>query len=122
MLLTRLCERLITMGRLRVVDARGRSNVFEGSAGASVAIRLHDPALHWKLLIRPRLFLPEAYTDGTLTIEEGSLYDLIDLLATNLDSLPEGFLGRLLNGSVAPLRRLRQYNPVSRARQNVAHH
>jgi cyclopropane-fatty-acyl-phospholipid synthase len=122
MLLTRLFERLITTGHLRVVDARGRSNVFEGSAGANVAVRFHDPSLHWKLLIRPRLFLPEAYMDGTLTIEEGSLYDLIDLLATNLDSWPEGFFGRLLNGSVAPLRRLRQYNPVSRARQNAAHH
>ena len=122
MLLTRLLEQLITIGRLRVVDARGRSNVFEGSAGASVAIRLHDPALHRKLLIRPRLFLPEAYMDGALTIEEGSLYDLIDLLATNLDGLPEGFLGRFLNGSVTVLRRLPQYNPVSRARRNAAHH
>jgi len=60
--------------------------------------------------------------DGALTIEEGSLYDLIDLLATNLDGLPEGFLGRFLNGSVTVLRRLPQYNPVSRARRNAAHH
>src|SRR5271165_5111191 len=107
MLLTHFFERIITVGRLRVVDVRGRSHTFEGSAGASVAIRLHDPALHWKLLIRPRLFLPEAYMDGTLTIEEGSLYDLIDLIATNLDGLPEGFLGRFLNGSATALRRLR---------------
>src|ERR1700752_1034836 len=121
MLLTRLAERLITIGRRRIVDARGRSDVFEGSAGASVAVRLHDPTLHWKLLIRPRLFLPEAYMDGTLTIEEGSLYDLIDLLATNLEGLPEGFLRRFLYDSLAPLRRLHQHNPVSRARQNVAH-
>src|SRR6516164_6806202 len=118
MLLTRLTERLITIGRLRVVDAHGRSDVFEGSSGASVAIKLHDPALHWKLLVRPRLYLPEAYVDGTLTIEEGSVYDLIDLLAANIEVLPEGLLGSLLNGYLAPLRRLYQYNPVSRARQN----
>ena len=122
MLLTHLFERVITTGRLRVVDARGRVNDFEGSPGTSVAIRLHDPALHWKLLARPRLFLPEAYMEGTLTLEEGSLFDLIDLLAANLERLPEGFLGRLLNGSATALRRLHQYNPVSRARQNAAHH
>src|SRR5215813_1341690 len=122
MLLTHFFKRIITVGRLRVVDARGRSHAFEGSSGASVAIRLRDPALHWKLLVRPRLYLPEAYVDGALTIEEGSLYDLIDLLAANIECLPEGILGRLLNGTVAPLRRLHQYNPVSRARQNVAHH
>jgi cyclopropane-fatty-acyl-phospholipid synthase len=122
MLLARLFERIITVGRLRVVDAGGRSHTFEGSPGGSVAVRLHDPALHWKLLLRPRLYLPEAFMNGALTIEEGSLYDLIDLLAVNLEGLPEGLLGRLLNGSLPTLRRLRQYNPVWRARRNVAHH
>jgi cyclopropane-fatty-acyl-phospholipid synthase len=122
MLPKRLLKRLITIGRLRVVDARGRSSAFEGAPGPRVAIRLHDPALHWKLLVRPRLFLPEAYMHGTLTVEEGSLYDLIDLLATNLERIPDGFLGRLLNGSGTALRRLHQYNPVSRARRNAAHH
>ena len=122
MLLTRLFKRIITIGRLRVIDAHGRSHVFAGSPGINVAIRLHDPVLHRKLLVRPRLFLPEAYVDGTLTIEEGSLYDLIDLLAVNLEALPEGFLGHFLNGSGTALRRINQYNPVSRARRNVAHH
>jgi cyclopropane-fatty-acyl-phospholipid synthase len=122
MLLTRLFKRIITVGRLRVIDAHGRCHAFAGSPGISVAIRLHDPALHRKLLMRPRLFLPEAYMDGTLTIEEGSLYDLIDLLAANLEALPDGFLGRFLNGSGTALRRLQQYNPVARARRNVAHH
>ncbi len=122
MLLARLFERIISVGRLRVVDAGGRSFVFEGSPGASVTIRFHDLALHWKLLVRPRLFLPEAYVDGTLTIEEGSLYDLIDLMTTNIERLPEGFLGHHLNGAFSPLRRLHQYNPLPRARRNVAHH
>src|SRR6266481_168211 len=122
MLLARLLERIITVGRLRVVDAGGAAHTISGAQGASVAIRLHDPALHWKLLVRPRLYLPEAIVDGTLTIEEGSLYDLIDLLVVNLEALPEGLLARLLNGSFALLRRVHQYNPLPRARQNVAHH
>jgi cyclopropane-fatty-acyl-phospholipid synthase len=122
MLLAHLFERIISVGRLRIVDARGRSFAFEGSSGPSVAIRFHDPALHWKLLVRPRLFLPEAYVDGTLTIEEGSLYDLIDLMTTNIELLPEGFLGHHLNDAFSPLRRLHQYNPLPRARRNVAHH
>ncbi len=122
MLLARLFERIISVGRLRIVDAGGRSFDFEGSPGTSVAIRLHDSALHWKLLVRPRLFLPEAYVSGTLTIEEGSLYDLIDLMTANLELLPEGFLGHHVNGTFSPLRRFHQYNPLPRARRNVAHH
>ena len=123
MFLARLFERLITIGRLCLVDAAGRAHVFTGTAaGPEAAIRLSDPALHWKLVLRPRLFLPEAYMDGTLTIEEGSLYDLIDLLAANLEALPGGLLARQLEGAGTALRRFHQYNPVSRSRRNVAHH
>jgi cyclopropane-fatty-acyl-phospholipid synthase len=122
MLLARLLRRVITIGRLRVVDAGGRPHAFDGSPGPSVTIRLHDPTLHWKLAARPRLYFAEAFMEGTLTIEEGSLYDLIDLLAVNVEALPEGPLGRILNGYLGPLRRLHQFNPLRRARRNVAHH
>ena len=122
MLLSRLLERIITIGRLRVIDAGGALHTFQGSRGTSATIRLHDPALHWKLVVRPRLYLGEAFMDGTLMIEEGSLYDLIDLFAVNLEAMPEGLLQRLLNGSFDPLRRVHQFNPLPRARQNAAHH
>ena len=122
MLLARLFERIITTGQLRVVDVDGVAYTFAGSPGANVAIRLHDPALRWKLVVRPRLYLPEAYMDGSLTVEEGSLYDLIDMLAVNLAARPNGFLIHLLDGSFSALRRVHQYNPINRARQNAAHH
>jgi cyclopropane-fatty-acyl-phospholipid synthase len=122
MLLSRLFERIITIGRLRIIDAGGALHSFNGSAGTSVTIRLHDPALHWKLAVRPRLYFGEAFMDGKLTIEEGSLYDLVDLFAVNLEAMPEGLTSQLLNGSVTLFRRIHQYNPVPRARQNVAHH
>jgi cyclopropane-fatty-acyl-phospholipid synthase len=122
MLLTHLLKRIITIGRLDVIDAGGATHRFLGSPGPRVTIRLHDSALHWTLCYRPRLFLPEAFVDGMLTIEEGTLYDLIDLLASNLDALPESLLARLLNGSSVSLRRVHQYNPLGRSRRNAAHH
>ena len=122
MLLRRILKRILSLGQLRIVDARGAAHTIEGSPGGNVTIRLHDPALHWKLIFRPRLYLPEAYMDGALTIEEGNLYDLIDLLAVNVDALPKGVVAHLLNGSATLLRRLHQYNPAPRARRNAAHH
>ena len=122
MLLARLFERIITKGRLRVIDADGRRYDFAGAPGPSAAIRLGDPALRRKLIIRPQLNLPEAYVDGALTIEEGSLYDLVDLLQLNLEALPDGVLSWLLNGSHRLFRRFHQFNPMSRARRNAAHH
>ena len=123
MLLARVFEKLITIGRLDVVDANGRWHSFAGMPGPKVAIRLGDKALHWKLILRPSLYLPEAVMDGTLTIEEGGLYDFIDLLAINLEALPQqGLLSHFYNGSTTALRRLHQFNPLNRARRNVAHH
>ena len=116
MLLAPVLSRVIRVGRLCVIDAGGRRHVFEGTPGPSACVRLRDPSLHWRLLLRPRLFVGEAYMDGRLTLEEGSLYDFIDVLTANDVALPAGAaLGRLV-------RRLHQYNPVRRARRNAAHH
>src|SRR5579864_7779039 len=122
MLLASVLARVIRIGRLSVIDAAGRRHVFEGGPGPSAGIRLRDSALHWKLLLRPRLFVPEAYMAGTLTIEEGSLYDFIDVLVSNDAALPDTALLRLNRNAGRLIRRFHQYNPVPRARRNVAHH
>src|SRR3954464_12465366 len=122
MLLATLLRRIIRIGRLTVIDAAGRRRVFTGSPGPEAAIRLHDKALHWKLLANPRLSVPEAYMDGTLTIEEGSLYDFIDVLTANDATLDDMLPMRLAAAGKRLVRRLHQYNPVPRSRRNVAHH
>ena len=122
MLLAPVLARVIRIGRLDVIDSAGQRHVFEGAPGPSACIRLRDPALHWKLLLRPRLFVPEAYMAGTLTIEEGTLYDLLDVLVSNDAALPDTLPLRLNRASGRWVRRLHQYNPTPRARRNVAHH
>ena len=122
MLFASVLTRLIRVGRLGVIDAAGVRHVFEGSPGPSATIRLHEPVLHRKLLLRPRLFIPEAYVDGTLTVEEGTLYDFVDVLVANDVALPHAAILRLSNAVGRLVRRVHQYNPVPRARRNVAHH
>jgi cyclopropane-fatty-acyl-phospholipid synthase len=122
MLLASVLAQAIRIGRLGVIDAAGRRHVFEGSPGPSACIRLRDPALNWKLLLRPRLFIPEAYVDGALTIEEGTLYDFVDLLVSNDAAQWDSPLMRLNQAAGRLVRWVHQYNPVPRARHNVAHH
>jgi cyclopropane-fatty-acyl-phospholipid synthase len=122
MLLDSVLPRVIRVGRLSVIDAAGKSHIFEGSPGPAATVRLRDPALSWKLLVRPRLYVPEAYMDGALTIEEGSLYDLIDLLGANDTALPDSLLLRLGNAIGRLVRHIHQHNPIPRARRNAAHH
>jgi cyclopropane-fatty-acyl-phospholipid synthase len=122
MLLAPVLARFIRIGRLSVIDAAGRRHVFEGSPGPSATIRLHDRRLHWKLLLRPRLFVPEAYMNGRLTIEEGSLYDFIEIMTTSDAAQASALPVRLGQAAGRLVRRLHQYNPVPRAHRNVAHH
>ena len=124
MLLIGLLRTIIKAGGITLIDAQGRTHAIEGDldAGPSVTIRLHDKALHRKLLLNPKLHFGQAYMDGTLTIEDGSLYDLIDVLCLSLDTLEKTFIGRMCDSLSLLTRRFDQYNPVRLARKNVAHH
>ena len=125
MLLARLLKILIHVGCLNIVDATGRNYRFEGQyKGPEITVRLHNRALHWKLFFNPTLHLGEAVMDGTITVEDGELYDLLDLLSRNIGwRQPKHWLQRFLITPTREVwRRLRQYNPVSKARSNVAHH
>ena len=123
MLLARLLSRIIRIGRLELIDAAGGRHIFAGSPGPSVTVRLHNPTLRRKLVINPRLHVPEAYMDGTLTIEQGGIYDLLELLARNDERMgAESRLWRFIGRVQRLTRWLHQYNPVAKSRANVAHH
>jgi cyclopropane-fatty-acyl-phospholipid synthase len=121
-LLSRLLERFIRVGRLTVIDADGRRHVFGSEPSPSVTIRLHDRRLHWQLALQAELVAGEAYTDGTLTIEDASIYEFLDLIGRNLAVVGQTALKGPLRWVSPYLRRLRQFNPVGRSRRNAAHH
>jgi cyclopropane-fatty-acyl-phospholipid synthase len=122
MLLARFLRRVVRLGQLTVIDAGGGVHAFGPGGPPSVTIRLHDPALHWKLFLRPELYAGEAFTDGTLTIEDASLYDFLDLMGRNFAAAPRDPLQRSAHRIDRLFRRLQQLNPIHRARRNVAHH
>ena len=123
MLLARLLRGVIRRGKLTVIDARGRRHpIGDPETGPAVTIRLHDPSLHRKLLLNPRLYGGEAYMDGTLTVEDGSIYDFINLIGLNTGHGTVGrWDGRLVRAQML-WRWFQQYNPLKRAQANVAHH
>ncbi|WP_374444635.1 class I SAM-dependent methyltransferase [Stella sp.] len=122
MLFARFLGRLVRYGNLALVDADGRSWTFGDGAGAPVVVRLHDRSLHTKLALKPELHVGEAYMDGTLTIEQGDLYDFLLLATENLARMPEPPVLKAGRAVERWLRGLRQYNPVGKAKANVAHH
>lgn len=83
---------------------------------------LRDKRAIRRLVTDPALAAGELYMDGSLSVEDGRVYDLLDVLTANLHgnrrSRP---VLRLEDGMSALLRRLAQYNPAGRAQRNVAH-
>ncbi len=123
MLLARLLRRLIKVGHLTVIDATGGRHEFGKTEGEPRAtIRLHKKALHTKLFLNPILYLGEAYMDGTLTLEEGTLDEFFKVIGANLE-LTEPSVVEGIGGICARMvRRLIEYNPVWRAKRNAARH
>ena len=79
-------------------------------------------ALHWKLFFDPQLFAGEAFTDASLTIEDGSIYDFLELISINMATVEAPLVQRAAMWGYKLARRIHQYNPVRRARKNAAHH
>jgi len=109
---------MIRTGGLRLIDGAGRTHVF-GDAPPRCTIRIAARRLDYTVALNPGLLVGEAYMDGLLTIEEGTLYDFLEVAAQNYANLERNPWYALFHGAA---RRLRQYNPVGRARRNVAHH
>jgi cyclopropane-fatty-acyl-phospholipid synthase len=120
--LSEFAEQVITEGDLTIIDAAGRRHRFGDGRGRPAVIRLHDKSLHHRLALNPYLSVGEAFMEGTLTLEQGSLYDFLDICAANIDRIAAHPLSRAVERIGRILRHLHQYNPVHRARANVAHH
>jgi cyclopropane-fatty-acyl-phospholipid synthase len=85
-------------------------------------MRLHHRSLARKLLTNPDLVLGEAYVDGTLTVDGDNIYGLVELLLVNLNRQKGAWHYRSLSRLRRAGRGFAQFNPLGRARKNVAHH
>jgi len=119
---TRIIGQLVGTGSLEIVDGQGRCHKYGDGAGQPVRIRFCDRLLGWELCLNPRLKLGEAFMDGRLVIEHGTLYEFLDLLIVNLDRGRNPWLVRMIDGLLRLLRPLAQLNGVDRSRRNVHHH
>jgi len=113
----------IRYGSLTLTGPDGKPHTFAGpEPGPAAGLRIHDPSLDWKLLLNPELRLAEAYMDGTLEIDRGTLGDFLMLYWLNYAQIERhpvfGLWGELLRTA----RHHIQNNTALRARRNAAHH
>ncbi len=123
--LDRMLRAFVKKGQLDVIDTDGKRHVFEGAMSdfAPSVIRLHDPSLYRKIVMNPELHLGEAWTDGRMTVEDGTtIRDFLTLLSANRYSLGDLKLQKVFYALKMLVRGVQQSNRVGEAQKNVAHH
>ena len=120
-MLMHVFDTVIRHGTLVVCRHDGSRLTF-GQGAPTVIVRLHDGLALWELALNPELKLGELYMDGRLTVEQGDIADLLDLLMSNVGvARPHGLFG-LMRRTRRLMKRLSQRNHARKARNNVAHH
>lgn len=121
-MLAHLLRTILHLGSLTLIGPDGRRKRI-GSGMPHIAIKLHDRRAALELFLWPDLKLGELYMDRRLTVEDGDIAGLLDLLMRNLaDTRKHSVPLRLADLWRKAFRRFAQYNPASRARAHVAHH
>jgi cyclopropane-fatty-acyl-phospholipid synthase len=116
-----LLRRMIKIGDLTVRLPGGRVQKAGDGSGAPVVIGLTGKGLR-RLVANPSLGLGEAYMDGDLTIEQGSLWDLLEIVGRSGGRAPKGRASWFKRMRKAIKRKLQQVNDRAASRRNVAHH
>ena len=87
-----------------------------------ITIKLLDKKLNYKLLINPDLYFGEAYTDGSLIIENGTLTEFLDITFKNIGRGDINIYGKILNKINGTYRYLTNFNKIVKSKKNVSHH
>ncbi len=105
-----------------MIEADGTLNEFVGSPEPVATMRLHDPSLPLKMFRNPELHTGEAYMNGTLTFENCTLEDFLNVFSINRGSMASYPMQKALRRVSRSLRFIQQHNPIGKAQKNVAHH
>jgi cyclopropane-fatty-acyl-phospholipid synthase len=123
-LLRRALTPVVKTGRLAFAFADGAGAGFElgDGSGPLVKVRFTDARAPWALLLDPDLMTGELFTDGRLSVDEGSVYDFLELVLRHGDEAPPSASADLLDRLRNALRALSGGNDPRRSRRNVQHH
>ena len=117
-----LIGRIVRKGHLAITFASGETAVFGDGSGPPVRVRIMDAEAETLIATDPTLKLGEMYMDGRFVLEEGDIYDFLELVKSNTvnEVFSAGMAARLIGRTI--LSQISARNPVNRNRYNVSHH
>lgn len=113
---------ILKSGSLEIIDGKGRMHRFGDGTGTPVRIRFTSAAAERAVMMNPELKLGETFMQGGLVVEQGSIYDFLEVVLQNTGGGGRSWWMNALYRVRVWTRRFRQWNTPFRSRQNVAHH
>ena len=87
-----------------------------------ITLKILKKQLHYKLMFRPDLYFGEAYSNGDILIENGTLTNFLDIVLMNIGRGEINFFTKLINKLSGSYRYLTNFNFIKKSKMNVAHH
>ena len=121
-LLDRAFKAVLAQGTLRVTGPDGVTRSYGDGTGSPVHLLVKTAEAARKLVFDADLYLGECYMDGSIDVKDCTVYDVLALLMANVEANKMPAPARLMYGLRRFKKRIDQYNPVGKAKENVAHH
>lgn len=121
-LISRFVDEILPVGSVTVLYPNGKRETYGQGGGKHFTLRFHDEKVAREIWRNPRLRFAELYMDGRITVEDGTLIELLEMILgarTFEDARPRKGLGK---GKAIWLKRFFRRNDARKSRTNVAHH
>ena len=123
MLLAHFLNKLFKKGGFILENAFGQKYIIgQPDKNDPIEIKITDKSLHYKLFLNPDLYFGEAYTEGTLYFEKGTLTNFINLALENIGKTQINKFNQILNRLRGSFRRLTNFNFIKKSKMNASHH
>ena len=123
MQLARYLNKLFKKDGFLLIDANSNKYIIgTPKNNKPIIVKILDKKLHYKLFFRPDLYFGEAYSNGDIQIENGSLTDFLDIALMNIGRGELNFFSMLINKLYGSYRYLTNFNFIKKSKMNVAHH
>ena len=123
MYLVNFLNGLVKEDGFELVDANSKSYLIgKPKKENPIRFKILDKKLHWKLLLNPDLYLGEAYTNGSIVIENGTLTEFLDIALKNVGRQSTNSITNVLGKFRRVYRYITNFNLIGKSKENVAHH
>ena len=95
--LARFLNKVFKKDGFILTDANSKDYIIGKPNKNPIRLKILNKKLHYKLLFHPDLYFGEAYTDGEIIIENGTLTDFLDLALMNFGRGELNFFSYLIN-------------------------